>query len=172
MESKVQLTELLLNLIASPVLRSDGGKAGKPRLPLWNWGSSVPASAWKVFKEEGRQKHLPSAIVDCTTVNYSVAWNTRVCGSLTELKRGLWEKQVTEMFNSAEKTKIPKDTTQICLGITQSCISKSECQRSALFNYDSFPYYHMKAIGTSKLRDRDHNLTDDHRKYSVGSKHD
>lgn len=30
----------------------------------------------------------------------------------------------------------------------------------------------MKAIGTSKLRDRDHNLTDNHRKYSVGSKHD
>lgn len=31
----------------------------------------------------------------------------------------------------------------------------------------------MKAIGTSKRCDRDHNLTtEDHRKYSVDSKHD
>lgn len=30
----------------------------------------------------------------------------------------------------------------------------------------------MKAIGTSQRRDRDHNLTtEDHRKYSVDSKH-
>lgn len=46
-------------------------------------------------------------------------------------------------------------------------------QRRILFNYDSFLYYRMKAIGTSKQRDRDHNLTtEDHRKYSVDSKLD
>lgn len=81
--------------------------------------------------------------------------------------------QDVQQCGKGEKLKYLKNTSQTSLGITQSCISKSMRQRRILFNYDSFPYYRMKAIGTSKQRDRDHNLTtEDHRKYSVDSKLD